>query len=58
MTSLTRGPLPASVYWRRRALMLGLGLVLVLLVSQLFGGDGEKPKGDATATQVSGDPTE
>ncbi len=57
MTSLTRGPLPASVYWRRRALMLGLGLVLVLVVSNLFGGD-EKPKGDATATQVSGDPTE
>jgi hypothetical protein len=57
MTSLTRGPLPASVYWRRRALMLGLGLVLVLVVSNLFGGDDEKPKGDATATQVSGDPT-
>ena len=57
MTSLTRGPLPASVYWRRRAVMLGLGLVLVLVVSNLFGGDDEKPKSDATATQVSGDPT-
>lgn len=57
MTSLTRGPLPASVYWRRRALMLGLGLVLILVVSRLFGGDDEKPKDDATATQVSGDPT-
>jgi hypothetical protein len=57
MTSLTRGPLPASIYWRRRALLLGLGLVLVLLVSNLFGGDGEKPKSDAVATQVSGEPT-
>ena len=44
MTSLTRGPLPASVYWRRRAVMLGLGLVLVLVVSNLFGGDDEKPE--------------
>ena len=41
MTSLTRGPLPASIYWRRRALLLALGLVLVLLVSRLFGGDDE-----------------
>ncbi len=57
MTSLTRGPLPASVYWRRRALLVGLGLVLVLVVSNLFGGDGEKPQGDAVATTVSGDPT-
>ena len=57
MTSLTRGPLPASVYWRRRALLVGLGLVLVLVVSNIFGGDDEKPKGDAIATQVSGDPT-
>ncbi len=57
MTSLTRGPLPASTYWRRRALLLALGLVLVLLVSRLFGGDDGDPKGGVVAEQVSGDPT-
>ena len=57
MTSLTRGPLPAGVYWRRRAILLGLALVLVLLVGRLFGGDDGDPSGDGTASQVSGDPT-
>jgi hypothetical protein len=56
MTSLTRGPLPAGVYWRRRAVLLGLGLVLVLLVGRLFGGDDGDPSGEGAATQVSGDP--
>ena len=57
MTSLTRGPLPASVYWRRRALLVGLGLVLLLIVTNLLGGGDDKTKGDAVATTVSGDPT-
>jgi len=57
MTSLTRGPLPASVYWRRRLLVLGLGLALVLVVSNVFGGDdGGQASGGNVATQVSGDP--
>lgn len=57
MTSLTRGPLPASVYWRRRVILIGLGLVLLLLVSSLFGGDGDGDKSADTATQASGDST-
>lgn len=57
MTSLTRGPLPASIYWRRRALLLALVLVLVLLASRLFGGDDGDPQGGVVATQTSGDPT-
>lgn len=59
MTSLTRGPLPASVYWRRRAVILGLGLVLVLLVSNLLGGSGDDDGAKAVdaAAQVSGEPT-
>jgi len=58
MTSLTRGPLPASVYWRRRLLVLGLAVALVLVVTRLFGGGDEDPKGAAAATQVSGDTSE
>lgn len=57
MTSLTRGPLPASVYWRRRLVLLAAGLTLVLLVANQFGGDGGTNPGGA-ATQVSGEPTE
>jgi hypothetical protein len=59
MTSLTRGPLPASVYWRRRLLVLVLGLALVLLVAKLVGGgdDDGKKSGGAVASQVAGEPT-
>jgi len=59
MTSLTRGPLPASVYWRRRLmLLLGVTLVLGVVVSKLFGGgDDGNDKGVDRATEVSGEPT-
>jgi hypothetical protein len=59
MTSLTRGPLPASVYWRRRIVLLGVGLLLVLLAGKVFGGDGDGGKDRAVdrANQVSGEPT-
>jgi len=36
--NLTVGPLPPAVYWRRRALLAGVLLVLVLLVSYSCGG--------------------
>ena len=59
MTSMTRGPLPASVYWRRRLVVLALGLALLLLVMKLVGGDDGEPKsGGDVATQVSGESTE
>jgi hypothetical protein len=59
MTSLTRGPLPASVYWRRRIVMLGLVVLLVFLGGKVFGGDSDDGKDRAVdrATQVSGEPT-
>jgi hypothetical protein len=58
MTSLTRGPLPAGVYWRRRLLVLGLAVVLVVVVGNLFGGDdGGSHSGGSLATQVAGEPT-
>ncbi len=59
MTSLTRGPLPASIYWRRRLLVLGLGLALVFTLSRVLGGGGDGGDAKATdvATQVAGDPS-
>jgi hypothetical protein len=37
---LTVGPLPAAVYWRRRALVIGLLALVVVLVSYACGGAG------------------
>lgn len=55
MTSMTRprGPLPARVYWVRRAVVLGVVFVLVFGVTRLFAGGSEEP----TASQVSGEST-
>lgn len=57
MTSLTRGPLPASVYWRRRLVVLGLGLLLVFVVTRVFGGDDGPEQATDRASQVAGEPT-
>ncbi len=52
--NLTVGPLPPAVYWRRRALVVGALLVLVLLVSYACGGSdgsnaaGQQPTGSST----------
>jgi hypothetical protein len=60
--NLTVGPLPPAVYWRRRALVAGALLVLVLLVSYACGGSdgstaaGQQPAGLSTATS-SPDPS-
>lgn len=52
MTSMTRprGPLPARVYWIRRAVVLGVVFLLVFGITRLFAGGSEEP----TASQVSG----
>src|SRR6478672_9223908 len=47
-TTMTRGPLPARVYWTRRALLLLLVLALVWTTSHVFGGD---PQPEARAKQ-------
>lgn len=39
MAALTRGPLPARVYWRRRMAVLGVPLVLLGLGVRALGGD-------------------
>jgi hypothetical protein len=38
---LTVGPLPPAVYWRRRALVLGALLLVVIVLSYSCGGSGE-----------------
>jgi hypothetical protein len=59
MTSLTRGPLPARVYWTRRLLVLGLALLLVLAIGHLLGGgsDGSDSSTQDRAVQAAADPT-
>lgn len=42
-TTLTRGPLPARVYWVRRSLLLLLVLGLAWTTTHLLGGDPEPP---------------
>jgi hypothetical protein len=57
MTSLTRGPLPAGVYWRRRLVLLTLAGLLVVLLARLLGGGSDGSSGDDRATQVSAERT-
>ncbi len=51
----TRGTQPASVYWRRRALVLGTVLALVLIVVNLVR-DPKEPDADGTAVQAAAQP--
>src|SRR5690242_6208776 len=50
----TVGPLPASVYWRRRAVILGVVLLLVLTVKACLsgGGGGGSKKAAKQSTQT------
>jgi hypothetical protein len=58
MPTLTRGPLPARVYWVRRVLVLGTAALMVFALARvLTGGDGT-PTADADgAVQVAGSPS-
>ena len=50
MPALTRGPLPASVYWRRRLVVLTVALLLLWTALHVFGGGGGgTPKADSAA---------
>ncbi|WP_121253162.1 hypothetical protein [Nocardioides ferulae] len=58
MTSLTRGPLPASVYWRRRLIVFGGPLALVIVLAQVLGGSSDGSSSDpGSATVVAADAT-
>ncbi len=48
-----RGPLPARVYWVRRAVVLGVVFLLVFTVTRLFSGGSDEQKN--TAGRASGD---
>jgi len=48
-----RGPLPASVYWRRRALVTALAIALVFGIGQLLGG-GSDGKSSGDTAQLTG----
>src|SRR6478672_612600 len=57
MTSLTRGPLPARVYWTRRILVLGTALLLVLAIARVLSGGSDASSAPGEATPVAADPT-
>lgn len=57
-SSLTRGPLPAGVYWRRRLVLALLALVLVVGVARVLGGGSDASSDDdGVAAQVAGAPS-
>jgi hypothetical protein len=57
--SSPRGPLPARVYWVRRALVLVVALALVFGIGKLLTGFGGDPKATtaAAAPSTSAQPT-
>lgn len=58
MTALTRGPLPARVYWRRRLLLMGLALGLVVGTARMLGlGSDASSEPGPQAAQVAAAPT-
>ena len=56
MSSLTRGPLPARVYWRRRIMVLGTALLLVFAFARLLTA-GSDASSEPEARQVAADQT-
>ncbi len=54
-----RGPLPARVYWMRRAVLIGVALLLVLVIGKLLAGgsDGEGTDKAEGAVKLSGTAT-
>jgi hypothetical protein len=54
MPPLTRGPLPAGVYWRRRAFVLLLAATLVFVIANVLGGGSDAKDDDLPAAQQAG----
>ena len=60
MAALTRGSLPARVYWTRRLMVLGTAVLLVIGIARLLGGgsDDSTPRAnDDKAVQAAATPT-
>lgn len=50
MPAMTRGPLPPSVYWRRRLIVITVVLIVVAVALEIFGhGGGTTPQATPTA---------
>jgi hypothetical protein len=58
MPPLTRGPLPAGVYWRRRVFVLLLAATLVFVIANWLGGGSDADDDDVPAAQQAGADTE
>lgn len=55
---MTRGPLPAGVYWRRRLLLLSVAAVLVFGLARVLGGASDGSSADAgVAEQAAAQPS-
>jgi hypothetical protein len=50
---MTRGPLPARVYWVRRLMMLGIATLLVVGIAKMLGGSSDATSGDDAARNVA-----
>lgn len=50
---MTRGPLPARVYWVRRTMVLGTALLLVVGIARLLGGGSDASSDEDLAAQVA-----
>src|SRR5690349_5254502 len=57
MPPLTRGPLPAGVYWRRRFFVLALAATLIFVVASVLTG-GSDGKDDLPVAQQAGNEVE
>ena len=62
MSGMTRGPLPARVYWVRRLMVLGIATLLVVGIAKMLGGSSDGKSGDtahngADTSAATGGPT-
>ena len=53
MTGMTRGPLPARVYWVRRLMLLGIATLLVVGLAKMLGGSSDGSSNAETARNVA-----
>ena len=54
--SLTKGPLPPEIYWRRRIVLLVGAAVLVFAIAHLLGGGSDGKSGGGPSAQQAGAP--
>ena len=52
---MTRGPLPARVYWFRRLLVLGTAVLLVVAIARLLGGSSDASSDDDPKAELAAD---